>query len=656
MQTIFRLPLRNSSHINAHSILNTARITPQYVREKIVKGYFYAAKQALIFTKLESIVTLTRDASGNQSNGWAVSASRDPPQIIFNFKSQLVHIRTGAESETEDFKVVSVSCPLGDLPAELTPLIGSHRLRSPITVGLAAPLAQSNANHHLFSTLPLPMTTTLPVHLSASFILSPDRRHIRSDDYSNPESKYNRWLLSVVAPPLYLFLLEDLLKSHTRLDNEAWWPGNTGQQQDSISKFLVDAFYSTHLAATKRRVCASVFDAEQQLRPSDVLLGGNEPAPVSKILALLNTPHIVRLPAKVRERCAGAMKTVDPAFVKSEIKQKNRSLVSSFRNGEVTTRDIQSLVNFLAEDSTMDFSGLPLLPLADGKLAILQPSGSTTHYVWKPTYPDRVLFRSEYLVDPAFVADKILDKGLNVTRLTVTAVEKLIKEHFSEATERSGMKAEEEEWVRTFWAECPHFGLPAETRFSSFPLVRTTRPGHYVSLSKCWTNAVILASNSEPFWLCNLLTELGASVVQRDSKELSKTLRDILKLHPPFNFERVLQFFQTIQSSIPSRFAKLDPSIHAEFADWARGQITRTPEALFPTASALPIWKKLQQEQAVTLHAASELKMLPFGISRDIALRFIGVPSVEYNASLIHLRVVPLNFNQFWQVFNHAMP
>jgi hypothetical protein len=118
----------------------------------------------------------------------------------------------------------------------------------------------------------------------------------------------------------------------------------------------------------------------------------------------------------------------------------------------------------------------------------------------------------------------------------------------------------------------------------------------------------------------------------------------------------VLQFFQTIQSSIPSRFAKLDPSIHAEFADWARGQITRTPEALFPTASALPIWKKLQQEQAVTLHAASELKMLPFGISRDIALRFIGVPSVEYNASLIHLRVVPLNFNQFWQVFNHAMP
>ncbi|KAJ6589057.1 hypothetical protein B0H19DRAFT_1367527 [Mycena capillaripes] len=643
--TLFRLPLRNSSHLNAQSILNAGRITPQYVREKIVRPYWYSAKHALIFTKLESIVTLTRDSAGNLSSGWTISASRDPPQSIFNFKSHLVHIRTGgSESEVEDFKVVSVSCPLSDLPSELKPLIKPHRLRSPVTVGLAAPLAQSNANHTLFSTLPLPITTTLPVHLTASFILTPDRRHIRLD---NTESKYNQWLLSVVAPPLYLFLLEDLLRTQARLGNEAWWPGNTGQQQDDVSKHLVDAFYSTHLASTKRRVCASVFDAGQQLRPSDVLLGGKEPAPVSKILALLNTPHIVRLPAKIRERCAAAMKTVDPAFVRSEIKQKTRSLVSLFNNGEVKTRDIQSLVTFLAEDATMDFSGLPLLPLANGKLAVLQSSGST-YYVWKPTYPDRVLFRSEFLVDPEFVADKFLDKALNVTKFTATAVENLMKEHFRETAERSGMKPEEEEWVRTFWAEYPHFGLPAETRFSSFPLVLTTRPGHYVSFNRCWTNSVIITSNSEPYWLCNLLSELGASVVQRDRKELSKPLRDILKLHPAFSFEKVLGFFKTIESSIPSRFAKLDPAIHAEFADWARGQIIRTPENLFSTASALPIWKKLQQEQAITLHAASELKMLPFGISRDIALRFIGVPAVEHNASLVHLKVAPLNFNQFW--------
>ncbi|KAJ7629420.1 hypothetical protein DFH06DRAFT_1338309 [Mycena polygramma] len=645
--TIFRLPLRNSSHLNAQSILNAGRITVQYVREKIIRPYWHSAKHALLFTKLESIVTLTRDSAGKQNRGWALSASRDPLQSVFNFRSQLVHIHTGAaDSGDEDFKVVSVSCPMSDLPSELTPLIKLHRLRSPIVVGLAAPLTQSNTNHNLFSTLPLPIATTLPCHLTASFILTPDRRHIRLD---NTESKYNQWLLTDVAPPLYLFLLEDLLRTQARLGNEAWWPGNTGGQ-DSVSKHLVDAFYSTHLASTKRRVCASVFDAGQQFRPSDVLVGGNEPVPVSKILALLHTPHIVRLPPKVRDRCATVMKAVDPAFVRSEIKEKTRSLVSSFQKGEVTIHDIQSLVNFLAEEATMDFSGLPLVPLANGKLAVLQSAGSEPHYVWKPTYPDRVLFRSEYLVDPAFVADKFLDKGLNVTKFTAVALEKLIKEHFPEAAERSGMKAEQEEWVRTFWAEYPHFGLPAETRFQSFPLVLTTRPGHYVSLNKCYTNSVILTSNSEPYWLCQLLSDLGASVVQRDRKELSKPLRDMLKLHPAFSFERVLQYFQTIESSIPSRFAKLDPAVHAKFAEWARAQIIRTPERLFPTASALPIWKKLQQEQAVTLHPATELKMLPFGISRDIALRFIGVPAVEYNPSLIHLKVAPLNFNQFWSV------
>ncbi|KAJ7471857.1 hypothetical protein FB451DRAFT_1251196 [Mycena latifolia] len=646
--TLFRLPLRKASHINTNSILNTTRITAQYVREKIVKPYWYSAKQALIFTKLESIVTLTRDSTGLKTSGWKITASRDPPQTIFNFRSQLIHIHTGgAEPETEDFKVVFTSCPLSDLSSELTPLIEPHRLRSPIVVGLAAPLAQTNANHHLFSTLPLPMTTTLPVHLTASFILTPDRRHIRLDDYNNPESKYNRWLLSVVAPPLYLFLLEDLLRTQAQLGNEVWWPGNTSQQ-DTVSKQLVDAFYSTHLASTKRRVCASVFDAVQKFRPSDVLLGGNEPTPVSKILALLNTPHIVRLPPKIRDRCASAMKTVDPAFVVSEIKQKTRSLVSLFSSGQVSTRDIQSLTNFLAEDNATSFVGLPLLPLADGKLVVLQVSGSTNYYVWKPTYPDRVLFRSEFFVHSEFVADKFLDKGLNVTKLTFTAVESLIKEHkFSEVAEK-GMKPEEEKWVTTFWAEYPHFGLPAETKFSSFPLVRTTLPGHYVSLDKCWTNSVILTSNSEPYWLCNLLSELGASVVQRDSKELSKALRDLLKIYHNFTFEKVLQYFQTIEGSISKRFAALDPSVHAQFAEWARGQITRTPERLLPTASALPIWKKLQQEQAVTLHAASILKMLPFGISRDIATRFINVPSVEYNAALVHLKVVPMNFNQFW--------
>ncbi|KAF7361321.1 BTB domain-containing protein [Mycena sanguinolenta] len=642
--TLFRLPLRNSSHISPHSILSTARITPQHIRERILKPFCDSSKHALIFTKLESIVAFGRDSTGKQSRGWAISATRNPPEQIINFRTQLVHIKAGGV--TEDFKVVSVSYPLSQLPSELTPLVGPHRLRSPIVVGLAAPLTPSNANHNLFSVVQLPISTTLPVHLTASFILSPDRRSIRLDDIATAESKYNRWLLSDVAPGLYLFLLGDLIRTHPTLGNESWWPGNT-TQQDNASKQLVDSFYSTHLPTTKQRVCFSEFEAEQ-FRPSDVILGGNEPAPVSKILSLLGTHHIVRLPAKVRERCIehDAMKSVDQAFVKLEIKQKTTRLRSLFDKGEVTTRDIQTLVNFLAEDDKIDTTGLPLLPLADGKLAVLEKQSSgSNYYVWKPAYPERTLFRSEFLIDPEFVADKFLDKGLNVTKFTTTALEKLVKEHFPDGAEKSGMKEDQQAWVKLFWAEYPHFGLSTEGNISNSPLVRTNRPGHYVSLGRCYTNHVLLVSNSEPLWLCNLLSELGASVVQRDHKELSKALREILKRYPPFSFERVLGFFQTIQSSIPKSFAKLDPAIRAQFADWTRGQITRTPEGLIPVASALPIWK---EATTGTLQAASKLKMLPFGISREIALRFLGVPATEHNSALVHLKVVPMDFNQFW--------
>ncbi|KAJ7058193.1 hypothetical protein C8F01DRAFT_1149905 [Mycena amicta] len=644
--TIFRLPLRKSAHLNTNSILTTPRnLTAQATWDKIVRPYKKSAQLSLIFTKIERISTYNRDARCQVQNGWIILASRDPVETVATspsrLQTQVVRIRTpltDSQADAEDYKVVYSTRPLSDLPAQFSMLVGPHRLRSPVVVGLAAPVLQTSASHQIFSSLPLPMTSTLPVHLSASFILTPDRRHIRLDDYGNPESKYNRWLLGDIAPPL------DLLRTQPHLGNAAWWPGNLSTQ-DAVSQILVDAFYTANqLGSTKRRVCASLFEA-QQLRPADVLLGGDEPVAINKILALLNTPHIVRLPTKVKERATSAMKAISPLVVKNEVKQKTRILSTLFQKGEITTREIQSLVDYLSEDITVALDGLALLPLANGKLAVLQAGGSPSYHIWRPSQ-DRELFKTEYLVAPDFIADKLLNRSLNVTKFTLSSMQTLIKEHLREGNRR--LTPSEEEWVKTFWAEFPNFGLPQDTKFTTFPLVRTTRPGHYVSLSHCLGDSVILIGNSEPYFLAGVMSELGASVVHRDSKELSKVLRDQLKNHPQFSFERVLQYFQTIESSIGSRFHKLSPAMHAEFAEWARGKALGTPERLIPTACALPIWKKLQKDQAMSLHTAQSLKMLPFGISVAIASHFIGVPSVEYNAALVHLKVLPLNFNDFW--------
>src|ERR1700733_9993369 len=110
----------------------------------------------------------------------------------------------------------------------------------------------------LFSTVPLSITSTLPVHLTAPFILSSDRRQIRLDGYDNSESQYNSQLLVARIPELYLFLQADLLRRFK--DNQRWWPGNT-KEENKITRSAVDAFYATHLKASERHFFSSVYNS-----------------------------------------------------------------------------------------------------------------------------------------------------------------------------------------------------------------------------------------------------------------------------------------------------------------------------------------------------------------------------------------------------------
>lgn len=70
--TLFRLPLRNRSHIHADCILQTTH-TVDFVRDRVVRTYWKQAKQSLLFTKIRSISTFYRDASGQQLSGWYVT-------------------------------------------------------------------------------------------------------------------------------------------------------------------------------------------------------------------------------------------------------------------------------------------------------------------------------------------------------------------------------------------------------------------------------------------------------------------------------------------------------------------------------------------------------------------------------------------------------
>lgn len=221
--------------------------------QHIMEPYKLKAKQSLLFTRIEAIATFHRSAKGVQEQGWTVRGDRSPftegheDLTITTKRPDHWDKRESSGSSEEKWVIFRQFTSLKELPDKLQSLIETHRLRSPINISMAirtppsdpAPQLESLQleRHSLFSTLPLPVSTTLPVHLSASFILTPDRRNVRFDDSSddNLESRYNRWLLADVAPLLYFELLEIMLRRYNQ--NWPFWPGNTpSNDEDAISR------------------------------------------------------------------------------------------------------------------------------------------------------------------------------------------------------------------------------------------------------------------------------------------------------------------------------------------------------------------------------------------------------------------------------------
>jgi len=211
--------------------------------QHVIEPYKLKAQQSLLFTRIEAIATFRRDANGIHEQGWNVRGERKPfsqnqEDLTITFRQpNLWDTNESNETFKEKWEIFRRFTPIKELPEELQSLVETHRLRSPINVSMAVRTFASDSapqlkKHALFSTLPLPVSTTLPVHLSASFILTPDRRNVRFDDSSdvNLESRYNRWLLADVAPFLYFELLESMLQRYNQ--NWPFWPGNTPFNDD----------------------------------------------------------------------------------------------------------------------------------------------------------------------------------------------------------------------------------------------------------------------------------------------------------------------------------------------------------------------------------------------------------------------------------------
>ena len=358
-----------------------------------------------------------------------------------------------AKAGQDSWQIVYATVPISELPHEFLLLREPHRLRSLIITGLAA---RTNSHqlvsaYNLFSTLPLPMTTTLPVHLTASFILTPDRRHIRFDDYDNLESQYNRWLLSTVAPPLYLYLLEVLHKEVGH--NRSWWPGNT-IQQDNVTRVLVTAFYDKYLPDCSLKVCTSHFLPSVQMIPSQAIILGTEPEDVTEVLKELRLSCYVSFPPIIQQRCIQSMKVFNRSILKNELSRHAFRFISLYEWDKITIDHVHAVIQYLQQDPTEDILYLPIVPLANGSLASLHPADYKNKvYVWTPSSPDVMLFDPKDFVSPNFDASLLLDKGYNVTTLETQDIRKLISPKIPEQPTFTSTDPSQDAWITQFWKE-----------------------------------------------------------------------------------------------------------------------------------------------------------------------------------------------------------
>ena len=190
-KTIIRLALRTKSQASK-SALSKRSVSTHEVRDMLDRYYAIAAR-SLFFIGVQAIAALEKEpGKATPTQKWTVIVQREDVQSNEDDDPFLINLSTESplvfpQNRRSSWLVVTKLIPSEQFPDRLRTVVDRHRLKQ-LSIALAArisprTLAQGDhASHfHFFSSLPLPIPTSLPVHVHASFILADDRRNIRWD-------------------------------------------------------------------------------------------------------------------------------------------------------------------------------------------------------------------------------------------------------------------------------------------------------------------------------------------------------------------------------------------------------------------------------------------------------------------------------------------
>ncbi|KAF9445202.1 hypothetical protein P691DRAFT_676124 [Macrolepiota fuliginosa MF-IS2] len=634
--TMFRLPLKETDHIGAtpHATWST-----RDVRERILAPFKIDARSCLLFTQLESIQAYVRTREGDLEELWSFEATRPGTSgIDGDFQRRMVQT-TEAHQREELWQTVSYIVPDRIIPRPwASALIAQHNLRHP-KVELAALIRPEEAEYEeyhqksvLFSTMPLAESVRLPVHCSATFITTSDRRHIRLqlDNDTSDQSKYNEWLLEEIVPQVYLYLLEFLLDD-PGAPNHHFWPIN---ESTPVDKIIVPALYERHLKHSNRRLFETTFPPQHHLRSSEIFILPSD-SPVRPVVAFLSPENVAIYSEPFLSRITddAGVPSVSPEFLRGEILKDPERLTRAFigEQSQLSLEVLNDLLKFFLENDPPQLLGLPLLPLEDRSLAnFANPrSGEPVYYVWKGQYlPGQVLANPRRLVKLDFEGDMLLNGDFNVEELKSGSMASLIEEIFPKRPDIEG--SQWQQFISNFWDNFLQLQLEVKD-IMEFPLVPTLSPDRYISLKVCKEGEVPIVSSLVPTLVCECLARLGVPIVSSSSPPCPPQLAHILQdenQFPRLRMPDILRGIDNIDPQVLSReFLALQTEVgegFAGFSDWIKRVLFQdVPPRLVTTARSLPVWDAYDRHGVHTAVTAQRLIMLPEGLDEEIVAPYI---------------------------------
>ena len=640
-QTLFKLHLRTEQQASQSTIYKK-----WFSREdikKLIMDFKKRAQHALFFIPVKRIMASYPVQHKRHKESWVIEKSTEE---LPGFSGVVgIHYHdSNNQRKLERWSVLFKTIPLQDIPPDLHECLSTHKIPN-ISIAIAGALDTPPHSHRPFFGLPLLDTISLPIHLHCTFILSEDRRSIRYNEkgQANPESHFNRWLLTEKVPSLYLQFLAGW--DHTSpMSKCPWWPKRT--EKDTISRAVVKAMATT-LPTSNELVCDTY--SSHRIAPSKAHFL-QPPCPKGLLQALL--PEDLAIPPSGFLPDPGSpspsLPGVDSNYLTRILQHKAASIISMYKEGRITVGDIVDVAKFL-KPSFPNSLGLPLLPLADGTLASLSANKTTFYYPPQQPGAPQLPFPLHYFLDPEATQEHAIYDTLQVRKLDNMAISKLIMAKIPRQ-DTFFPSAALEQWLGELWDfldTTPQVEIE-DPAFQQLPLIPTYSPGAptRISLQGLVGSEVLLIKPRKvvPLEPCVVL---GMKLIKiGDCKRKLKGVIKSRKEQPVGVHQAIISFFMDLPpDQIPHYFQRLTPALHSEFSQWFRRQLSGTYRSLLEAekevVQRLPLWETVQADSRFV--PANTALVIPEGISHDLVQTWtIGPTAYVLTDHLLSLMKVPV--------------